>query len=377
MEPSLKTDGAKLYRIVEEYAGLGTHRSGTDVDRATVDWLSLHLKNRGAEVLRQDFSFECFDGASRVTLDGREIPSMPLYYEAVGEVSTTHIAIAEYRDGDHGSGLDESLEAMIDSAVLAGYDALVIATHGCRGDLVAINCLPELRNRIPVVLVPGRFARDLRTKPVTVDYSAVTRAEVSTNVTGCWGAGEPAPSVVITTPTSGWFACAGERGTGIAVALHIAEEVSRRMPRVSLALVAPSCHELGFHGARCLVESVSVPPRFILHLGSCIATQNAKIQAIVHSSDATFDTIDNALSPMRIRTGRPKEPLNPDCWVGESQCWAGFGRPMLSLAGTSPLFHTPDDIAKKATTPVLLTIAADCITKAALALIQGESLGVQ
>lgn len=362
--------GTELYGLVREYADLGIHRTGTDVDRATADWLSSHLKHGGAEFLRQAYSFTFFDGASSVRLDGDEIPSMPLYYEALGDLSTGHVGIAEYYDGEHGGGLDELLEATIDSAVLAGYDALVIATGGSRGDLVAINCVPKLRNRIPVVLVPGRYAHALRANSVTVEYSAVIRTAVSTNITGCWNAKQTGPSVVITTPTSGWFACAGERGTGIAVALKVAERLSNALPQVPLEFVAPSGHELGYHGAWHLVEAVKAPPKAILHLGSCIATQDAEMTAIVHTSDAIFDSVANALKPMRINAQRPKDPLDPDCWVGESQCWAGFGRPMLSLAGVSPLFHTPDDIAEKSTTPELLETAVDCITKAAMALIQ-------
>ncbi len=362
--------GTTLYKIVKEYSDLGIHRTGTDVDKATADWFAEQLKKRGAKVSRQEYSFDFFDGASKVILDGIEIPSMPLYYEAIGDFKTNHVAVAEFGDGEHGSGLDNTLESMIDSAMLAGYEALVIATHGGKGNLVAINCEPKLRNRIPVILVPGRYANALKTNSISIEYTAVIKPGASTNITGHWGESSADPPLVITTPMSGWFTCAGERGTGIAVSLHVAEWLSKQMPHFPLQLIALSGHELGFCGAYRLTETVTVPPKAVMHLGSCLAAIDAQMQSILHADTSTSNTIQNALAPMQVTSISPENPLNPDCWVGESQCWAKFGVPMLSVAGLSPLFHTPDDVAEKATTAELLNTVARCFTKAAVAMSQ-------
>jgi hypothetical protein len=359
-----------LYEIVKDYAGLGIHRTGTDVDRATINWFESHLRARGAKVLRQDYTFDFFEANTTVILDGCEIPSMPLYYEAIGDVKTDNVAVGEFGDGEHGSGLDDTLEAMINDAMSEGCDTLVIATRGETDGLVAINCEPMLRNRIPVVLVPGRYANALRANAITVEYTSTLEPGASSNLTGHWGASLTEPPFVITTPMSGWFTCAGERGTGIAVALHVAEWLSRHMPHIPLKLIVPSGHELGFYGAYRFAETVTAPPRAVLHLGSCIAACDARMQGIVHANTFTCDAVKDALAPIYINPEYPENHLSPDCWVGESQCWAKFGMPMLSVAGISPLFHTPDDIAEKATTPELLKHAADCITKAALALIR-------
>lgn len=359
-----------LYEIVKDYAGLGIHRTGSAVDRATSDWLESLLRARGAQVTRQNYNFDFFDAKTRVVMDACEIPSMPLYYEAIAKVKTDQVAVAEFADAEHGGGLDEKLEVIIDDAVSEGYQALVITTCGETGDLVAINCEPVLRNRIPVILVPGRYANALRAKKVTVEYSSITRREVSTNITGNWGASSSRPPLVVTTPVSGWFNCAGERGTGIALALQLAERLSEQVAHVPLQLVLPSGHELGFYGAYRLVETVTTAPMAVLHLGSCLAARDARLQGIVHAGKPAREAIKKALAPMQIAPQHPVNHLNPDCWVGESRCWAEIGMPMLSLAGVSPLFHTPGDTAENATTPELLTLAADCIAGAALALIQ-------
>ena len=37
-----------------------------------------------------------------------------------------------------------------------------------------------------------------------------------------------------------------------------------------------------------------------------------------------------------------------------SRAWCTLGRPLLSMAGGFPLFHTPEDVPERATTPALL-----------------------
>ncbi len=359
-----------LYEIVKDYADLGIHRTGMDVDRATACWLASHLQQRGAKVLRQDYSFDFFEANARVIIDGCEIPSMPLYYQTVGNVRTENVAVAEFCDGEHSRGLDDTLEAIIDTAISDGYEALLIATRGSTDELVAINCQPILRNRIPVMLVAGRYADAIKSETVIVEYAAAIKPGVSTNITGHWGESLNEPPFVITTPMSGWFTCAGERGTGIAVALQVAERLSKSMPHIPLKVIAPSGHELGFYGAFRVAETITTPPRAVLHLGSCIAVRDARIQGIIHASTSTCNAIENTMAQIDISLEHPGNHLNPDCWVGESQCWARFGMPMLSVAGISPTFHTPDDTADRATTPELLKKSADCFTRAALALIQ-------
>ena len=70
MDPSVDSEitplGRRLFRLVEEYAALGDHRTGTDVDRATVDWLVARLESRGARVTRWPYTL--FGGAAEGAL---------------------------------------------------------------------------------------------------------------------------------------------------------------------------------------------------------------------------------------------------------------------------------------------------------------------
>jgi hypothetical protein len=81
---------------------------------------------------------------------------------------------------------------------------------------------------------------------------------------------------VVSTPSSGWFTCAGERGPGIAMLLALAEWVGARSDGLNYLFVATSGHELDYLGARLFHEAHLAPPpertRAWLHLGAQIAT---------------------------------------------------------------------------------------------------------
>ena len=44
----------------------------------------------------------------------------------------------------------------------------------------------------------------------------------------------------------------------------------------------------------------------------------------------------------------------PESWIGEARVWCTLDRPLISMAGGFPLFHTAEDVPERATTPALL-----------------------
>lgn len=82
-------------------------------------------------------------------------------------------------------------------------------------------------------------------------------------------------TVVVSTPASGWFACGGERGPGIALWLALADWAAKGGLTSSLVFVVNSGHELGDLGAHQFLEKAAPPKdqvRLWLHLGAGIAT---------------------------------------------------------------------------------------------------------
>src|SRR4029450_2643853 len=104
--------------------------------------------------------------------------------------------------------------------------------------------------------------------PVTATISARRVPDQAENLVARFGSGADAP-LVITTPLTGWFTCAGERGTGIAVALELARELGSSMPVV---VIATTGHALENYGTRQQLEAgLGFAPRAVIHIGASLA----------------------------------------------------------------------------------------------------------
>ncbi|MEM8690154.1 MAG: hypothetical protein AAGF81_22715, partial [Pseudomonadota bacterium] len=151
----------------------------------------------------------------------------------------------------------------------------------------------------------------------------------------------------------------------------VAEELSRQIP---VLLVMPTGHELGYFGAARFVESFQQEISGVLHLGSCLADKTAlnedgAMMSVSNLQGASFEKACDGLAPLAIVPRQPKAPRAPAEWVGESELWAPRGDPMISIAGTSPRFHTPDDLAELVTDAETLERVRSCVLTSAQALI--------
>ena len=80
--------------------------------------------------------------------------------------------------------------------------------------------------------------------------------------------------LAISTPRSGWFTCAAERGPGVAVWLHLARWAATALPDHDLAFVCNTGHEYEYLGAAEAMEEIAPPvdqTQFWLHLGANVA----------------------------------------------------------------------------------------------------------
>jgi len=87
--------GEHLYQLVQAYAALGEHRTGTPVDQATIEWFATELGKRGARVYTVPYRFERYVAHCRLMADAAEVEALPLYYEAVGKVHSSRLHLAE------------------------------------------------------------------------------------------------------------------------------------------------------------------------------------------------------------------------------------------------------------------------------------------
>lgn len=362
--------GPKLFQLLKEYCDLGIHRTGTPVDRATIHWFVSELRERGATVERQRYSFDRYEGRCRVTLDGAEVPSEPLYYEAVGNISTDRPYKGKFAIGSN--RVESRLGEFIEEAKRQGAPAAVIATTDNGGHLVLPNRDVKIHSGLPTALIPGALAERLETAAVTLEYEARLEPGWSENVIAAFGDIKAQNPLLITTPLTGWFRCAGERGPGVVLALEIAGEIAQICPVV---VVSTTGHELGHLGLHHYLSESSLHPRAILHLGASLAAgvrdNNGQMVfspfrlANTNIEGPLYSGLEKALDPLEVSLNP-----HPERWYGEAIDWQRhFHAPMLSFVGTSPLFHTPDDLPEEATSPLLLAKAYQGISKAARLLV--------
>ncbi len=369
--------------ILKHFTALGVHRTGTEVDRTTTVWLEGMLQEMDARVERHRYGFPMVHAEAALAPPLHGVPLLPLYYTGTGafETGRVHVAALSFED-DHGpGGIGRDLAAIVADAWSADAELALIATQCANQSLCAINRNPDDALNFPICLAPGHALARLKSSALQVRFAAKVADSTSDNLVATLGdPTDPRPPLVITTPTTGWFVCAGERGSGIALALSVSAAVSEDHP-VLLALT--SGHELGFLGGRRFVEQFNRPITGVLHVGSCVADKAAldgkngtfregAVGAVARLDDTGFQEIAGMLRPLGIATRHPERPRDPACWVGESELWAGRDMPMLSVAGTSTTFHTPEDTFETAADGRLLDRVTVQITSCASLLLKAK-----
>ncbi|MYB29044.1 MAG: M28 family peptidase [Acidimicrobiaceae bacterium] len=355
--------GEDLYRIVCEYAALGHHRSGTDRDVATTEWFVELMSDLG-DVTTAPVEFDRYEANSELTVDGRTLEHLPLYYEFTGEVDTSDVAVRRF--DPLGGGFPRVADELIKETRQGGNEALVICTDHLDGELVAINReLAASPSGLPTVLVAGRHYEALASSALRLRLNARLAAGRTANIEV--SNDQPGRRLVLTTPLNGWFGAAGERGTGIAVLRHVAERLTGR----PLTVVATGGHELGYMGAYAWIDRCTEPPACVAHIGASLAVETAvggdrrlidSRIAMTTLGESTARRVAAALDDAGITLR-----CDSDTWLGEGEAWSLLGVPVLSTTGAGPDFHTPSDTPERATSPGALATVADAVHRAVAA----------
>lgn len=361
------SDGDVLFGLVEEFTALGDHRSGSDVDAATARWVAGMLRAQGLQAAIEPVGFDQWVGRAELTAGGRPLDCLAVPYEWNGSLETTSIDVSSF-DPQSG-GFPGVLQRPIAQARTRGREAVVLVTEHPQGSLVGVNReLGAAGGGHPVVLAAGRDLDLLRAGPVELRIEGRIQPGRTANVVA--GNGLDGPPLILTTPLTGWFGCAGERGSGLAVLAHLVQ----RFRDQSLLVVATGGHELGFLGAHRWVDGATTRPGAIVHVGASIAVDEpagrgprqliATRLAMTSLDQDHAAVLDEVLSPV----GLAPAP-GATSWIGEGQAWSRLGVPLLSTTGAGIDFHTPEDIAARATSPGSLARVAAAMGDATEALV--------
>lgn len=375
--------GARLYNVVGEYAAIGAHhRTGTPEDARTLDWFEDRVQALGANTERQPWSFDRYDAKWSVTVDGAEVAALPLFYEGTGELESTTPLVAEVSAVPFGAFPE--WDKIVSDARNRRAPVAVVATRSPSGGLSVPNRSPGQRDSgLPTLLVAGALSERLRGASVRARLAARIVAGRTSNIIGRIGPGPDRDRILLTTPLSGWFRCAGERGTGIAVMLAVAKRLAAE--GVPILVNGNSGHELIDLGAHRFVETKPAA-RAIFHFGMGVAagvrdgddlrlTEGLKIRASVPGASTVLADAFASLSRTFIVIP-DEERARPGSWFGESKVWCTLDRPLISVAGSFPLFHTSEDVPAQTTTPALLEHVCSAAVRAAVILarsMQGEA----
>jgi hypothetical protein len=351
---------ACMFADVESYGSRPTHRTGTNDDAATIEWLRSLLLVDGASVTVDPWRFPQWIAEWSAQLDGVPIESLPLFYETSGSFERDAIDIVATK---HPGGL--------------------LTVRNQRA-LHEVSELPRA-----TLQVAGQFAGREADVRAHIDNARIVEGR-SANVLASFGCdfgdgdvfGEM--DVLIATPISGWFSCASERGTGIAIGRWLLRTLAQAGLRVGF--LATSGHELfnlglEHHLQRHLQQSTfregaqGCPnAKMIVHVGASVAARMpGEPLALSDQLYTTSNTagVGSALEAIGFHN-RLAGP-DPKQWIGEGTRWCSVGRPLLSIAGMSHWFHTPEDTPERSTSPELLDQVATALYGEVLTLLAAVS----
>jgi hypothetical protein len=151
--------GTRLYEDVIAYYNLGEHRTATDVDLKTSQWLLEQLRGAGLKATVQSFSLrQFFPHQTRLTIGDRNIRAFPLWFpRSTGpnpiagtlamlgksaELDSLRGKLAVVRfPSDAGAAVVEGSihSTLIRAAANAGASSVIAITEGPTKEIIALN----------------------------------------------------------------------------------------------------------------------------------------------------------------------------------------------------------------------------------------------
>ncbi|MBR0857873.1 hypothetical protein [Bradyrhizobium liaoningense] len=363
--------GASLYEDVARYASFGLHRFGSPGDRATADWIAAELKAAGFDVRSQPVVLGRQYVVEQASAEaaGTSVDATPFWWPPKDGASF-HLAAPLARDGDaagkilwidlpfdRGAYLGPAHRAAITEAAARQPAAILLMIGNPADDRFAYNVTQEdAAWPVPVMVVGAKtraaFERALASgTPVTLDARGHYESDVTgRNIIAEIGVGR-GPTVVVSTPMTGWYSCVCERGPGIANFLALARTVAAERWPAHFVFIATAGHEIGHGGMELFLKQGAPAPKDALawiHFGSsnaCYAyaegvrTARPEEERYLVLSKSAVALTDEAFAKVDA-----KRLVTEKQAVGELRDVhaAGYAN-FLGMAGRHRTFHTPSD----------------------------------
>lgn len=340
--------GADLAR----YIGFGLKAAGGTGDNACGEWIAAELSRVGFAVSRQEFTCPFFEASRCALTSGSSSAAVwpqpivrttgpggvtgPLVRVdrtgvADGRLSGA-IALIDLPFARWSSAMAKPVREPIAAALAAGALGVVLITNGPTGKAIALNADGhEPMFARPVAVLAPQDAKPFlaaanANAPATLLIEGRVGRRPAFNVQGRIDRGMPR-WLVVSTPRSGWFTCAGERGPGVAVWLHLARWASKAVRTHNVAFVCNSGHEYEYLGAAEGLKTFRPLPAetdFWLHLGANVAARDW------HEAVGDWRPLPS-VDPQRFLSGTPSlQPLLREVFAGHLGYEAPYSNDVLS-----------------------------------------------
>ena len=356
-----RTDTAS---VVRQYDAQGEHRTATAGDSASATWLLELARRAGATAGLEPFALQRVDPlACHATIEGRRVDGVPLFDAAFTDArgitgrigplgSDAEIGLAESEPSRLAEPGPSRRRAVLADVRASRHRAVVLVTRGSRPGLSLLNAPAFLEPSGPPTLQVssaeaewlGAAARSRATMTVVVQAQRTDAqgANVTAMIAGTDLTQRP---LVVSTPRSGWWRCAAERGGGLACWVEVMRTLAQQSPspRRTCLFVAFSGHEIGWLGMRDYLSRRAELPRVAhlwLHFGANIGA--ARQPNMVNASDDALEqwaasAMAGERLPLDARAPRGSTPFGEAAFVHRA------GGRYVALVCDNERFHSPDD----------------------------------
>lgn len=352
-------DSDRAADFFARYDGFGLRRAGSEGDLASAGWLaSQFAASPGLKAQCLEVGFECFiPGEASLVAGGERIEGLPLFDGGLtGPAGVTGNIGALGSDQPIGFALMEPSMASLPGNAFARersssrHRAIVIALTTLEGGLAPLNAHDLERPFGPPVLqIAGRDAGRVQ---AMVDSGAEVRLvldgrrerassrNVRVDLPG------RSPLLVLLTPRTSWWTSTAERAGGIFAWTEALTALERQGTggRAVVGL-ATCCHELGHIGAHHAFAAEPALARdasLVIHLGANLGTAIDSTLTVRSNVEGLADRLAQSIAG----AGYPDSAIHSVTGGkagGEAHEIEQRGGRYLSLIGSNPWFHAPED----------------------------------
>ena len=358
------TAAGEIAADIQGWDAIGSHRTGSGGDERTAAWLSAQVPATGATPRRESFVLQRWlPGEWKLTVGEHSVEGVPLFDGDVTNAAGIRAPLAPLVAGaptkpsiglgaigtDAGTDANQAFAQARASGRWAALVALAKMNANAPG--LALQNADRFTNPVgpPVLQVATEHeswlsAAAQKGLPVHLVVHVCPEAATGWNVTACVaGKGPHAAPLVVVTPKSSWWVSTAERGGGIAAWLALLRHFHRQPPPRPVLFVATSGHELGHLGLDYWLKtnrSLATSAHAWLHLGANFAARGSR--ARLQAADATLGALARSALADAGVPAADETPIGQTPG-GEARNIHALGGRYVSLLGTNPWFHHPDD----------------------------------